>query len=380
MKKLINKQNGFILLMIISTLALAGSAAYYSVIGLSSLFAGARNEVIIMAGALEFSKLIIASYLHNHWNKAGWMKWYLTMAVAVLMVITSAGIYGFLTSAYQTTADKLGVVSKQTEVIELKKGRFEEQLTYYNDEKSKLTESITSLRNGLSNNKVQYTDTKGNLITTTSSSQRKSLESQVSSAVSQRDVISIKIESLTDSITKLELQVLDLETNNEVAAEVGPLRYMSEITGKPMNTIVNWFTLLIVFVFDPLALSMVIALNKLTTKTKKEDDELRLNFDINNTNGNDSGHGGSDWDTNNETTKRKVSKLQVELGEVGTANEKQTKSTDSKEVSPQTEAPKKETPKKEKITFIPTDEDAARLLYGEKRKQKHTYTDVLKRS
>ena len=116
-----------------------------------------------------------------------------------------------------------------------------------------------------------------------------------------------------------------METNNEVAAEVGPLRYMSEITGKPMNTIVNWFTLLIVFVFDPLALSMVIALNKLTTKTKKEDDELRLNFDINNTNGNDSGHGVSDWDTNNETTKRKVSKLQVELVEVGTANEKQTK-------------------------------------------------------
>ena len=68
---------------------------------------------------------------------------------------------------------------------------------------------------------------------------------------------------MTDSITKLELQVLDIESNNEVAAEIGPLRYMAELTEKPMNVIVNWFTLLIVFVFDPLAIAMVIALNKL---------------------------------------------------------------------------------------------------------------------
>ena len=119
MKKIFSRSNLFVLLMIVSTLALAGSAAYYSVFGLSSLFAGARFEVIIMAGALEFSKLIIASYLHNHWSKAGWMKWYLTLAVGVLMIITSAGIYGFLTSAYQKTADQLGVMEKQINVIEI---------------------------------------------------------------------------------------------------------------------------------------------------------------------------------------------------------------------------------------------------------------------
>ena len=105
MKKVFNRSNGFILLMILSTFSVAGSAAYYSVYGLSSLFAGARFEVIIMAGALEVAKLVTASYLHNNWKKAGWMKWYLSLAVVVLMVITSLGIYGFLTSAYQTTAD-----------------------------------------------------------------------------------------------------------------------------------------------------------------------------------------------------------------------------------------------------------------------------------
>ena len=263
MKKLFNRSNGFILLMILSTFAVAGSAAYYSVFGLSSLFAGARFEVIIMAAALEVAKLVTASYLHNNWKKAGWMKWYLSLAVVILMVITSLGIYGFLTSAYQTTADQLGVVEKQVKVIELKKDRFQEQLDYYNIEKSNLTESILDLRNGISNNKIQYTDTLGRIITTQSSSTRKLLTRELETAVESRANINVKLEQLTDSITKLELQVLDIESNNEVAAEIGPLRYMAELTEKPMNVIVNWFTLLIVFVFDPLAIAMVIALNKL---------------------------------------------------------------------------------------------------------------------
>ena len=263
MKKLFNRSNGFILLMILSTFAVAGSAAYYSVFGLSSLFAGARFEVIIMAAALEVAKLVTASYLHNNWKKAGWMKWYLSLAVVILMVITSLGIYGFLTSAYQTTADQLGVVEKQVKVIELKKDRFQEQLDYYNIEKSNLTKSILDLRNGISNNVIQYTDTLGNVITTQSSSTRKLLTKELETAVNTRANINVKLESLTDSITKLELQVLDIESNNEVAAEIGPLRYMAELTEKPMNVIVNWFTLLIVFVFDPLAIAMVIALNKL---------------------------------------------------------------------------------------------------------------------
>lgn len=263
MKKVFNRSNGFILLMILSTLSVAGSAAYYSVYGLSSLFAGARFEVIIMAGALEVAKLVTASYLHNNWKKAGWMKWYLSLAVVVLMVITSLGIYGFLTSAYQTTADQLGVVEKQVKVIELKKDRFQEQLDYYNIEKSNLTKSILDLRNGISNNVIQYTDTLGNVITTQSSSTRRLLTKELETAVGTRTNINVKLEQLTDSITKLELQVLDIESNNEVAAEIGPLRYMAELTEKPMNVIVNWFTLLIVFVFDPLAIAMVIALNKL---------------------------------------------------------------------------------------------------------------------
>lgn len=373
MKKLFNRKTGFVILMIISTLALAGSAAYYSVFGLSSLFAGARMEVIIMAGALEFSKLIIASYLHNHWNKAGWMKWYLTLAVGILMVITSAGIYGFLTSAYQSTADKLGATEKLVDVVELKKGRFQEQLTYYNDEKNKLNESINGLRNGLANNQVQYTDANGNLVTTTSSSQRKALQSQLNSAVQQREQLSIKIESMTDSITKLDLEVLDLQTNNEVAAEVGPLRYMSEITGKPMNIIVNWFTLLIVFVFDPLAISMVIALNKLT-KNENKDDGPKLNFGITSPvidSGNDGIPNGNSFDEKNGA---EISDTQNNVGNFG---EEQGNETPKESVQEESKTSKKE---KEEVRFVP-DEVDTRVFYGEQQERplvKHTYASTIK--
>jgi hypothetical protein len=273
-----SKRVWFGILMVISTLTLSISAAYYSVFGLSSLFAGAKTEVIIMASALEFSKLIVASYLHNNWNKINTLlKTYLTMGVLILMLITSAGIYGFLTSAYQKTADQLGVLDKQTEVVELKKNRFQESLESYQLEKEQLNESISELSKGLSNNVIQYKDKEtGEIITTTSSSTRRALEAQLNDSKEQRNSISIKIETLIDSITKLDLQILDMESNNEVAAEIGPLRYLSKITGKSMDVIVNWFTLLIVFVFDPLAVAMVIAINKYIGGNKEDEVESIL--------------------------------------------------------------------------------------------------------
>ena len=265
MIKIFNKHNIFIFLMSVSTLLLAGSAAYYSVFGLSSLFAGARFEVIILAGALEFSKLIVASYLHNNWSRAGWMKYYLSLAVLVLMVITSVGIYGFLTSAYQKTSDDVTMMNKRVSVVELKKERFNTQLTMLVTEKNQLSNTITDLSKGLSNNVIQYKDREtGQIITTTSSSTRRALKQELEESKQQRNKISQKIESLTDSVTNLDFKILEIQSSSDAVSEIGTLRYLSKITGKPMDIVVNWFTLLIVFVFDPLAIAMVIALNKLT--------------------------------------------------------------------------------------------------------------------
>ena len=263
-----------VFLLGLAALLVAFNAAFFSVTGLSKLFAGASTAVILMAGALEFSKLVAASFLHTYWDKlSGWLKFYLTGAVVTLILITSAGIYGFLTAAYQTTADELKIIDQKVSVLELKKDRFQTQLDSYSAERGDLTESITELTRGLSNNVIQYTDTLGNVITTTSSATRRVLTQQLDDAKEQRDLVSKQIEITADSLSNIDIQIIELNSNTDLAAEIGPLRYVSEITNQPMNKIVNWFALLIVFVFDPLAVTMVVAFNQALKINKGERDK-----------------------------------------------------------------------------------------------------------
>ena len=270
------KKRIFPTIVALSALSVSASAAFYSVSGLSKLFAGATFEVIIMATSLEVAKLVIASLLYQYWGQLNkLLKFYLTLATIILVLITSAGIYGFLSAAYQETATKSGIVDKQVEVLELKKERFVENRGYLLTEKKEIDNSISSLRDGLSNNVIQYKDREtGEIITTTSSSTRKALQGQLESAISQRDGISIKLEATTDSINKLDIKILDTESSADLASELGPLKYLSELTDKPMNSIINILLLIIIFVFDPLAISLVIAanfaFNQLKGKDKKQ--------------------------------------------------------------------------------------------------------------
>jgi hypothetical protein len=262
----------------LSALSVSASAAFYSVSGLSKLFAGASFEVIVMATSLEVAKLVIASLLYQYWGKLNkLLKIYLTVAAFVLVAITSAGIYGFLSAAYQETATKSEIVDSEIGVLELKKSRFEENRTYYIEEKKQLDQSISDLRNGLSNNVIQYKDKEtGEIITTTSSSTRRALQKELDNAVERRDGISSKLEVVTDSISSLEVKILETSSGAELASELGPLKYLSELTGKPMNEIINILLLVIIFVFDPLAISLVIAANfafAQLIKKKEEDDD-----------------------------------------------------------------------------------------------------------
>ena len=262
----------FVYTVLLIALSLAVSAAYYSVFGISKLFSAQATAVAIMAGTLEAAKLISATYLHRFWKKINiLLKLYLTSAVIILMFITSLGIYGFLTAAYQETANELSFMDKEITVIEMKKTRFQEQLNGYSIEKSQLANSISELTKGLSNNTIQYKDREtGQIITTTSSSTRKILTAQLNDMKQQRNNVSIKIESLTDSITSLDLQVLDIESNSTVANEIGPLKYVSELLDRPMNQVVNWFILIFIFVFDPLAIMLLISANKIFYENSKK--------------------------------------------------------------------------------------------------------------
>ena len=269
-------------LIALTALSVSLSAAFYSVTGLSKLFAGASFQVMVMAGSLEVAKLVIASLLYQYWGQLNKiLRTYLSVATVILVIITSVGIYGFLSAAYQETATKTGIVDKEVELLELRKNRFVESRDYYYQEKKSLDEGINQLRKGLSNNVIQYKDKEtGQIITTTSSSNRRALQEQLKSAIEQRSQISIKLEQATDSINSIEVKSLTVETESDLAGELGPLKYLSELTDVPMNRIINYLLLIIIFVFDPLAISLVIAANfafdKIKPKKKEVDDNTEV--------------------------------------------------------------------------------------------------------
>ena len=247
----------------LSALSVSASAAFYSVSGLSKLFAGASLEVIIMASSLEVAKLVIASLLYQYRKTLPrGLKIYLTSAAVVLVLITSMGIYGFLSAAYQETASKAGNIEAQVTLLETKRDNFEERLAGYNQEKESLNQSISDLRAGLAGNKIQYRDKEtGEIITTTSSSNRKAFERQLDQALDRQDVLNEKIDGVSQSIFDLETEMVEVKTNDELAGELGPLKYLSGLTGVPMDKIINILLLVIIFVFDPLAIALVIAAN-----------------------------------------------------------------------------------------------------------------------
>ena len=258
----------------LAALSISVSAAFYSVTGLSKLFAGASMEVIIMASSLEFAKLVIASLLYQYWSKLNkLLKVYLSIACVVLILITSAGIYGFLSSAYQQTATLEGNISSQIELLERKKTNYEEQLAVYTEEKTNITSAITSLREGLSNNVIQYTNADGQIITTTSSATRKALEKQLDQAIERQTEINGKVDNLNQQIFDLDTEIVEVQTSSETASELGPLKYISGLMGVEMDKVVNYLLLIIVFVFDPLAISLVLAANfafdQIKSKVKK---------------------------------------------------------------------------------------------------------------
>ena len=239
----------------LSALSVSASAAFYSVTGLSMLFAGAGLAVMIMAASLEVAKLVIASLLYQYRKTLPkLLKIYLTIAAGVLILITSAGIYGYLSAAYQKTADQTSIVESKITALESKKKLFEET----RDNILKEKQSIAILQGTLSQaSTTQYTDKKGNLVVRSNNAAIRNIES----ASKSNEKLSAKIDVVNDSIFSLESKILEVKTKSTAESELGPLKYLSQLTGVAMDRIINWYILVIIFVFDPLAIALVIAAN-----------------------------------------------------------------------------------------------------------------------
>ena len=251
------------LLLGLSALFVAFNAALFSVSGLSKLFAGAAFSVIIMASSLELAKLITAGYLYNYWeriNKS--FRIYLSIAVVILILITSLGIYGFLTSAFQDTFNQYSVKEKQLAFLQQKEQFWKDDVTRYDEELKRISSNISTLSNAKSQS-IQIRDTSvvGGVRTTISTSELRMAAKRIEVEEENRKGVQVKREVASDSLQSIQLRILDLESMEGVSSELGPLEYLSGLLNKPMDQIINWFILIIIFVFDPLAVALVIAFN-----------------------------------------------------------------------------------------------------------------------
>ena len=234
-------------LTLFTALAISAVAAYYSIIGLIAIFSAAVIPIAVMGVVLETGKLVTASWLYHYWKKVPkLLKTYLISAVVILMFITSMGIFGFLSKAHieQTTitSDKsLEISSVQSEIERHKKDIFRAE------------QSLQLLDNAL----IKYTDlgavTKG-------LNARKEQQGE-------RDELNQSIQSATDKIATLTKTKYGLQKQQlQIESEVGPIRYIAElIYGESSQSVledaVRWVIIIIVFVFDPLAVLLLISAN-----------------------------------------------------------------------------------------------------------------------
>lgn len=247
----------------LAALLMALIGAYFSIVGLSTLFAGASLEIAVMAGIMELSKLVTASFLYLYWDKVKiLLKTYLIVAIIVLVTITSVGIYGFLVSAYQASSDEFTIIQQQIENAEARRDRYLDAIQSYENERSTIISNILTLSEGLSGNQIQYVDREtGQLITTTSAATRNVLNQQINELSQRRELLTNRIEAYRDSTTSIDISIVDIKRTSVVVSELGPLRFISDALNLPMGFVVNVLSLLIMFTLDPLAISLVIALN-----------------------------------------------------------------------------------------------------------------------
>lgn len=243
----------------LSAVLIAGCAAYFSVTGLGVLFAGASVSVMVMAGSLELAKLVAATYLKQEWDSLkGFNKWYLTISVGTLMLITSAGIFGYLSNAFQQ--QNLGLQKIERDIAV-----YQTQITKNDAEISRYTTQLTNqqnIRNSQEANLSKQIDKDKS--TARVSQMIKSADKEISSISKRIDELTKENNVALDSINSIK------NNNIELEREVGGFRFVAEAFGVPLNTVVKFFIFIIVIVFDPLAVALIIAFNGLIMKRKEE--------------------------------------------------------------------------------------------------------------
>lgn len=248
-----------------TALTIAGCAALFSVTGIGTLFAGAAASAMVMASALELGKLVGISFLYRYWSEVPKaLKSYMSVASIVLIVITSAGIYGYLSSAYAKVAAEPLKMNAEIQIFNSQISTLDEEIK----RKTERLDQIIALR-GQQENRIDNLigkSTTGNNSTIRSAQSNlaelnrtaTTLQKEINQTSAQRDTL--KAKSLTKEV--------EINTNSDI----GTFVYISKAIGVSLDTVVKWFILVIVLVFDPLSICLVLAYNFLVKREIKQEE------------------------------------------------------------------------------------------------------------
>jgi hypothetical protein len=237
----------FTALLAFTALLVAGCGAYFSVLGIATLFSGHFWQVAIMAGSLELGKLVATSFLYRYWKKIIWfLKLYMITAVLVLMVITSMGIFGYLSSGYQVNAGK-------TELIDNKVALIEQQKTNIKNEIDQINSRITTLNEARKSQEARLPQM----------SRRAAVPVYEDMARAAEEIkgLTARAQELQTTVFEKDNELISLSSEGNEVHDIGTFKFVSESVGLPLDTVVKIFIICIVLVFDPLAVALVLAYN-----------------------------------------------------------------------------------------------------------------------
>lgn len=253
----------FTLLLALSAITVAGMAAFFSVYGIAKLFAGSLIPVAIMAGSLELAKLVTASFLYRYWRKVRWhLKTYFSLGVLILMIITSAGIVGYLTNSYQGTTVNLERQQTRLDLLESEASRLTQDKERLQTEKEQYQTALSQEMQGLVfTEETRFLDTK----------RRKEAVQRFQPLIDERET---RIQEINDKLITMQSNISDLKLEMiDTGVDIGPLVYLARLFNTSMDTVVKYFIFMIIFVFDPLAVALVIATNMVMEEDKRKAEE-----------------------------------------------------------------------------------------------------------
>jgi hypothetical protein len=267
-ERIIDRYIGFERLLGITAIIIALVAAFFSVYGIATLFAGAFVLTAIMASALEVGKLVAVTFLYRYWKKTEWfLKAYLSIATLVLMVVTSIGIFGYLSAAYQKSAIEFKANQERIVMIESQK-------TYLNDKIDQSKIRIQILNEMRKIQETRLSEALTNAFLTRNPIQLKQIQDQTVELVKSADADikseQIKIQDSNNESQKIDQQVNEMRFSSASNKDIQTFQFVADQFGSTLDKVAKWFIITLIFVFDPLAVALILAYNVVAYKGNYE--------------------------------------------------------------------------------------------------------------